>query len=197
MTLASAGADAVGSGKTMLMDLMFAAAPISRKRRVHFQNFMADVHDRIHVFRGRVKRGEVKDADPIPPVAAALAAETGFAWVRPTLDRYVDWQQTERLTRLDLPTPELSDAEQSQVADLEAQAAERVGVLEDEESSDADRATAETALEALEAGSVEAAQLEEPVRRAFMCYVFLGTLLEIILSHLDSAILGGGAAPPA
>jgi hypothetical protein len=59
------------------------------------------------------------------------------------------------------------------------------------------RALAVLSDEALEAGSVEAAQLEEPVRRAFMCYVFLGTLLEIILSHLDSAILGGGAAPPA
>ncbi|KAK0331459.1 hypothetical protein LTR94_028835, partial [Friedmanniomyces endolithicus] len=75
---------------------------------------------------------------------------TGFAWVRPTLDRYVDWQQTEGLTRVDLPAPELSDAEQSQVAELEAQAAERVGVLEDEESSEADRAIAEAELEALE-----------------------------------------------
>jgi cell division protein ZapE len=65
----------VGRGKTMLMDLMFASAPIARKRRVHFQNFMADVHDRIHAFRQRVKRGEVKDTDPIPPVAASLATE--------------------------------------------------------------------------------------------------------------------------
>ena len=36
---------------------------------------MADVHERIHAYRQRVKRGEVKDPDPIPPVAAALAAE--------------------------------------------------------------------------------------------------------------------------
>ena len=89
-------------------------------------------------------------SEKMEETAAALAAETGFAWVRPTLDRYVDWQQTEGLTRVDLPAPELSDAEQSQVAELEAQAAERVGVLEDEESSEADRAIAEAELEALE-----------------------------------------------
>ena len=29
----------------------------------------------IHAYRQRVKRGEVKDPDPIPPVAAALAGE--------------------------------------------------------------------------------------------------------------------------
>jgi cell division protein ZapE len=66
----------VGRGKTMLMDLMLEAAPISHKKRVHFQNFMADVHDRIHAYRQRVKAGEVRDTDPIPPVAAAIAEET-------------------------------------------------------------------------------------------------------------------------
>ncbi|MCX8503391.1 MAG: cell division protein ZapE, partial [Beijerinckiaceae bacterium] len=66
----------VGRGKTMLMDLMLEAAPTPHKKRVHFQNFMADVHDRIHAYRQRVKTGEVKDTDPIPPVAASIAAET-------------------------------------------------------------------------------------------------------------------------
>ena len=66
----------VGRGKTMLMDLMLEAAPTPRKKRVHFQNFMADVHDRIHAYRAKVKNGEVKDTDPIPPVAAAIAQET-------------------------------------------------------------------------------------------------------------------------
>src|SRR5215470_17177727 len=68
----------VGRGKTMLMDLFFAASPVLRKRRVHFHQFMLDVHERVHAWRQQVKRGEIKGDDPIAPVAAALA-ET--AWV--------------------------------------------------------------------------------------------------------------------
>jgi cell division protein ZapE len=66
----------VGRGKTMLMDLFFAAAAVERKRRAHFHEFMLDVHGRIHAWRQQRKRGEVKGEDPIPPVAAALAADT-------------------------------------------------------------------------------------------------------------------------
>jgi cell division protein ZapE len=65
----------VGRGKTMLMDLFHEAAPVTAKRRAHFHVFMADVHARIHEWRQRLKRGEVKEADPIPPVAAAIAEE--------------------------------------------------------------------------------------------------------------------------
>jgi cell division protein ZapE len=65
----------VGRGKTMLMDLFFEAAPVKRKRRVHFHEFLADVHGRIGVYRQKIKSGEVKDADPIAPVAAELADE--------------------------------------------------------------------------------------------------------------------------
>ena len=63
----------VGRGKTMLMDLFFEAVPIQRKRRVHFHAFMADVHARIHDYRQRLKKGEVKGEDPIAPVANDLA----------------------------------------------------------------------------------------------------------------------------
>ena len=66
----------VGRGKTMLMDLFYEVTVIRRKRRVHFHEFMTDVHERIHEHRQKHKRGEVKGDDPIPPVAAQLAEET-------------------------------------------------------------------------------------------------------------------------
>lgn len=65
----------VGTGKTLLMDLFFRAAPIPRKRRVHFHAFMTEVHDRIAGFREQLKCGEATGDDPIAPVASALAAE--------------------------------------------------------------------------------------------------------------------------
>ncbi|MBN9273236.1 MAG: AFG1 family ATPase [Mesorhizobium sp.] len=68
----------VGRGKTMLMDFFFELVPVRRKRRVHFNDFMADVHDRIQKHRQARKEGTVKEDDPIPPVARALADE---AWV--------------------------------------------------------------------------------------------------------------------
>lgn len=68
----------VGRGKTMLMDMFFAQVPVRRKRRMHFNDFMADVQDRIQRHRLARKNGETKQDDPIPPVAAALAQE---AWV--------------------------------------------------------------------------------------------------------------------
>ncbi|WP_419808857.1 cell division protein ZapE [Sphingomonas sp.] len=60
----------VGRGKSMLMDLFFAHVGVARKRRVHFAEFMLEVHGRIAIER----RKEV--GDPIAPVAAALAEET-------------------------------------------------------------------------------------------------------------------------
>lgn len=65
----------VGRGKTMLMDLLFDLVPIKAKRRAHFHAFMADVHERIHRHRQRLKNGETKEADPVPPVAQSLMAE--------------------------------------------------------------------------------------------------------------------------
>lgn len=63
----------VGRGKTMLMDLFFEATPVAKKRRAHFNNFMADVHDRIIRHRAAVKAGTASGDDPIPPVARDIA----------------------------------------------------------------------------------------------------------------------------
>jgi hypothetical protein len=40
--------------------------------------------------------------------------------------------------------------------------------------------------EVLEAGEVEMDQLAEPVRKFFMCYLFLATLQELIIQNLDT-----------
>jgi len=65
----------VGRGKSMLMDLFFDVLECSNKKRVHFHEFMADVHSSIHQWRQKHKAGEVDGDDPIAPVAGKLAAE--------------------------------------------------------------------------------------------------------------------------
>jgi cell division protein ZapE len=60
----------VGRGKSMMMDLFFANVAVEKKRRVHFSEFMLEVHGRIAIERRK------EAGDPIAPVAAALAGET-------------------------------------------------------------------------------------------------------------------------
>ncbi|KAF8416164.1 AFG1-like ATPase-domain-containing protein [Tirmania nivea] len=61
----------VGSGKTMLMDMLYQTLPpnITSKTRIHFNHFMQDVHKRLHVMK--MKHGS--DFDAIPFVGAELA----------------------------------------------------------------------------------------------------------------------------
>lgn len=59
----------VGRGKSMLMDLAFGSIAVSPKRRVHFHEFMLEVHDRLKEERRK------ESGDPIPPVARAITAE--------------------------------------------------------------------------------------------------------------------------
>ncbi len=54
----------------MRMDLFFGCLAIDRKRRVHFAEFMLEVHQRIAAERAK------ELGDPIVPVAAAIAEET-------------------------------------------------------------------------------------------------------------------------
>ncbi|KAL4812649.1 AFG1-like ATPase-domain-containing protein [Aspergillus spinulosporus] len=64
----------VGCGKTMLMDLFYETLPsnISSKSRIHFHNFMQDVHRRMHV----VKMKFGNDFDALPLVAADIAEKS-------------------------------------------------------------------------------------------------------------------------
>lgn len=71
----------VGRGKSMLMDLFFSVAPITSKRRVHFHEFMLEIHARLKeahdlAAQKRVRRGSrARDTDPIPMIARAIARE--------------------------------------------------------------------------------------------------------------------------
>jgi cell division protein ZapE len=62
----------VGRGKTMLMDLFFQHSPVAHKRRAHFHEFMAEVHERIYGFRQNIARGEIADGDVIALTAASI-----------------------------------------------------------------------------------------------------------------------------
>jgi cell division protein ZapE len=71
----------VGRGKSMLMELFFAAAPTTSKQRLHFNVFMAHVHRLVAAWRGgdaAARRAQFQTArgdDPIPPVADVIASE--------------------------------------------------------------------------------------------------------------------------
>ena len=61
---------AVGRGKTMLMDVFFEAVAIEDKRRVHFDEFMDEVHTGIAAWRRE------HQSDPIPAVTKPLLETT-------------------------------------------------------------------------------------------------------------------------
>jgi cell division protein ZapE len=60
----------VGRGKTMLMDVFFEAVPIAQKRRVHFDEFMDEVHTAIAAWR------KEHQSDPIPAATKPILETT-------------------------------------------------------------------------------------------------------------------------
>jgi len=58
----------VGRGKTFLMDAFYACLPYKRKRRVHFHNFMAEVH--------RELKQLAHESDPLIALAENIAKST-------------------------------------------------------------------------------------------------------------------------
>jgi cell division protein ZapE len=68
----------VGRGKTMLMDMFFHQSLVVHKRRAHFHEFMAEVHERIYGFRQNIARGEIVDGDVIALTAGSIFEQ---AWL--------------------------------------------------------------------------------------------------------------------
>jgi ParB family transcriptional regulator, chromosome partitioning protein len=115
---------------------------------------------------GRIERDLFADADEarwldvallerlarekLEALATAAASEHGLAFVRPTLDSWIGYPATEGLRRVPVETPPLTDEESARVDALESEIGELVGLLEDEESDDADRADAEAKIAALD-----------------------------------------------
>ena len=66
----------VGTGKTMLMNLFFNSLETERKKRVHFNKFMLDVHKRLHQLKSKSNKGP--QYDPIPDLSLELVSE---AWI--------------------------------------------------------------------------------------------------------------------
>ncbi|XP_078130368.1 lactation elevated protein 1 homolog B isoform X2 [Sander vitreus] len=69
----------VGTGKTMLMDMFYSRVENTRKKRVHFNSFMLDIHKRIHRRKQSLPKrrlGKMFTYDPISPVAMEISSET-------------------------------------------------------------------------------------------------------------------------
>lgn len=60
----------VGRGKSMIMDMFFDTVPEEKKKRIHFHEFMIDIHSRL-----RQQRKKEKKSDPLIIVAKEISKE--------------------------------------------------------------------------------------------------------------------------
>jgi len=65
----------VGRGKTLLMDMFFDRLNLPEKRRLHFFEFMEEVHLAIGEFRREQKSGSAGSRDPVAAAAATIAKQ--------------------------------------------------------------------------------------------------------------------------
>ena len=61
----------VGRGKSTLMDMFFETLPTHEKRRVHFHEFMLEIHNTMHKRRQSMKQ----DGDPLPQIATDISKQ--------------------------------------------------------------------------------------------------------------------------
>lgn len=71
-----------GTGKTFLMDLFYDAVPVKQKKRIHFHEWMIDVHERLHRLQKqgamvRDKANTVWTADAVKEQRQQLKAGAG------------------------------------------------------------------------------------------------------------------------
>ena len=64
----------VGRGKSMLMDLFFNTVPVKKKSRIHFHEFMQNMHCQLNKYR----HSNGKSDDPIPQIGKRFAEEVSL-----------------------------------------------------------------------------------------------------------------------
>jgi ParB family chromosome partitioning protein len=83
--------------------------------------------------------------------AAALAAEQGLAWVKPTLDVYVSHDLVEGLHRVPVPQRVYTEDELARIEELDAAYDAQAVILEDEDASEDDTRVASEEIERIDA----------------------------------------------
>lgn len=100
--------------------------------------------------------------EKLDAVASEMAASTGLAFVRPTLEMWPGYGLTEGLQRVRLETPPLTDEEHAELEAARADIDELVPLLEDEEAGDEKRSQAEESIRILQQ-RIEAIEDRPPV----------------------------------
>lgn len=72
---------AVGGGKTMLMDLFYSSCKIDKKSRVHFNEFMVNVHKQIHAIKNKFGPQYALKSKPFDPIPIVAEEITDRSWL--------------------------------------------------------------------------------------------------------------------